>query len=107
MRVASPKLRFYPAEVLFRTIFFRYVDKYCTDVSVDERVDTVFEAIVAADPDAVHRETEVRAWLRASVFDHPTHFERAKAECFMFEEFPENRQRVVCTFGDGPPFAEL
>ncbi|MEQ1911714.1 MAG: hypothetical protein ABMA15_23045 [Vicinamibacterales bacterium] len=103
MRAVSPALRFYPAELLFRIIFFRYIEKHCTGVTLDERVDDVFEAIVAAHPDALEREPEVRAWLRSSVFDHAIHFERAKAECFMFEDIPENRERVLCTFADGPP----
>ena len=103
MRSVNRDLRFYPAEALFRTIFFRYVEKHCTGVTLEERVDTVFEAILAADPDAVSRSDEVKSWLRGVVLDHPTHFESAKAKCFMFDRLPENRQRVVCSYADGPP----
>ena len=65
---------------------------------------TVYDRrVLPFDPDAAHREEEVRQWLRSTVNDHELHFERIKEAFFMFSDIPENRTRIKARFSDGPP----
>lgn len=96
---------FVPAEIIFRAVFYRYIVEHCEGVPLQQRIDGHFAAILEVDPKAKAREAEVKEWLRARIDDHESHFDRLKAEHFMFEAIPENRHRIKCRYSDGPPDA--
>ena len=98
-------LAFLPAEIIFRAVFFRYVIEHCQGVPLQQRIDSIFEAIVEKDPGAAANEASVRKWLETTIDDHAAHFERRKADYFMFAAIPENRLRIKCQYSDGPPAA--
>mgnify|MGYP003394389138 CR=1 FL=1 len=100
----SERMAFRPAEIFFRLIFFRFIAEYSSGERLQARISRLMGFIIEADPSALDNRAEVEAWLAARILEHEVHFERYKATFFMYDRYPENRERFKPLLADGPPW---
>jgi hypothetical protein len=100
----SERMAFRSAEIMFRLIFFRFIAEYSSGERLQQRINRLMVFIIEADPAALDNRAEVEAWLAARILEHEAHFERYKSTFFLYDRYPENRERFKPLLSDGPPW---
>jgi hypothetical protein len=88
---------YYPTRYFFRSVYHEYLLELTSETALSQRKDRIVAEILESRPALSHHEASIRASIQGALRDHQTHFEQMKNHFFMFDLYPDNRDRFPLT----------